>query len=142
MGLLDRFKELDTPVQLLLVVGVVIGGFVALVVLIALLVVLASVVGAFTLGLGEDVQTAPTATFEIDGTPDGAQITHSGGDAIEADNLYVAVDDNRRPWRDYGSTGTVGTGDSIVVPAEPGQTVRVIYDDGETSAVLEQTTIE
>ncbi len=104
MGLLDRFKELDTPEQVLLVVGLVIGGLVALVVLIALLVVLASVVGAFTLGLGEDVQTAPTAAFEIDGTPDGAQITHSGGDTIEADNLYVAVDDNRQSAASAGST--------------------------------------
>jgi flagellin-like protein len=71
---------------------------IGVILMVAITVILAAVIGTFVLGLGDQVsETAPQAqlTFEFDGDRH-LNITHDGGDAIEAGNLNV--------------TGSVGIG--------------------------------
>lgn len=136
MGLIDQFESLDTSVKVAIVIGLALAIPIILLVLVAVVVIVAGIIGAFTLGLGEGVDATPQASFDVHQHAEGAQITHDGGDAIESSNLYVAIDDERQPWTAYSSDSTVRVGDSITVAAESGQTVNVVYDDGENRATL------
>ncbi|WP_136600819.1 type IV pilin [Salinigranum halophilum] len=79
-----NFKQLFTEDR---AVSPVIG----VILMVAITVILAAVIGTFVLGLGDQVsESAPQAqfTFDFDGA-DKINITHDGGDAIEADDLNV-----------------------------------------------------
>jgi flagellin-like protein len=58
---------------------------IGVILMVAITVILAAVIGTFVLGLGDQVQTtAPQATF----TCSGGDIVHEGGDSIQASALY------------------------------------------------------
>jgi flagellin-like protein len=79
-----NFKQLFTEDR---AVSPVIG----VILMVAITVILAAVIGTFVLGLGDQVsESAPQAqfTFDYDGD-DQINITHDGGDAIEADDLNI-----------------------------------------------------
>jgi flagellin-like protein len=70
---------------------------IGVILMVAITVILAAVIGTFVLGLGDQVQTtAPQASFSFDytnstsGDGDKLTITHSGGDSISPSNLYLA----------------------------------------------------
>jgi flagellin-like protein len=78
---------------------------IGVILMVAITVILAAVIGTFVLGLGDQVQSsAPNANFQIeypssnyepvsDGTSDTDQIrvTHNGGQDIDVNNLEVQV---------------------------------------------------
>ncbi|AUV83333.1 type IV pilin [Salinigranum rubrum] len=80
-----NFKQLFTEDR---AVSPVIG----VILMVAITVILAAVIGTFVLGLGDQVsESAPQAqfTFDFDGA-DYVNITHDGGDAIDAEDLNVS----------------------------------------------------
>ena len=97
---------------------------IGVVLMVAVVVILAAVIGAFVLGLGGDQQATPQASFSYD---DGA-ITMEGGDTIDGANLYIAVDGSRQDSAVGG--GEVNAGTEIVTGLDPSNSVSVIYDDG------------
>jgi flagellin-like protein len=130
---------------------------IGVILMVAITVILAAVIGTFVLGLGDQVQqTSPTAQFSFDfdadsGTDGGAlDITHDGGDGIEASQLSVSGDINSTgdigpgdAWSDngYGANSQVTAGNSITVHVDPSSadsTVNVIWQapDGDRSSTL------
>jgi flagellin-like protein len=91
-----QFKQLFTDND---AVSPVIG----VILMVAITVILAAVIGTFVLGLGDQVSdSSPTASFTFETTtysPSGGaadynavEITHDGGDQIDGSNLNVLVD--------------------------------------------------
>ncbi|CAI49069.1 pilin PilA [Natronomonas pharaonis DSM 2160] len=76
---------------------------IGVILMVAITVILAAVIGTFVLGLGDQVQeTAPNAQISADNGTDNGNIettfTHESGDSINAENLFVtgsAVDGER-----------------------------------------------
>ena len=66
---------------------------IGVILMVAITVILAAVIGTFVLGLGDQVsESAPQAQFTFDFSGDDyINITHDGGDAIEADQLSVST---------------------------------------------------
>ncbi|MFC6614399.1 type IV pilin [Halopenitus salinus] len=66
---------------------------IGVILMVAITVILAAVIGTFVLGLGDSLQdTQPTASFDFEfDSADGVTITHSGGDTIDADTNTVTV---------------------------------------------------
>jgi flagellin-like protein len=135
---------------------------IAVILLVAVTVVLAAVVGAYALSLGANQQTAPRASFEFEvvkqgsvGDPDELRITHASGDRVPNDELYVVAsvqvqDDSGSPgpadrlsFAQLGDDGgSVGAGDSVLVeppnddPDVDDDVVRVVWEsDGETATL-------
>lgn len=87
---------------------------VGVVLMVALTVVLAGVVGVFAFGIGDVLQPAqPTTMLDIEGDVSDAEphtlnatIEHSAGDRLDADELTVAL-------RDRGSTIETATVDEL-----------------------------
>ena len=139
---------------------------IGVILMVAITVILAAVIGTFVLGLGGQVQdTAPNAqfTFNQDGS---LKMTHDGGQTVSVSNIKV-VNDN--PDKDY-TTNDIGdasvdsddqttvvcqddnsdepwtndelsAGDSCTIPddyVDNGETVRIVWesDDGGTSTTL------
>ena len=85
---------------------------IGVILMVAITVILAAVIGTFVLGLGQGVQSAPQAQFTIetanlnDGatTNDVFTITHDGGDTIESANVDIVVD-GTLAYTDGSTTG-------------------------------------
>jgi flagellin-like protein len=124
---------------------------IGVILMVAITVILAAVIGSFVLNLGGSLQnTAPQASFGFDynGTTD-VTITHESGDSIDAARLNVTgVNSTPIRWSNGAGAngGTVSAGSSATFP--PGgsgfdaDTVRVVWESetGENSATLSQST--
>jgi FlaG/FlaF family flagellin (archaellin) len=110
--------------------------------MVAITVILAAVIGTFVLGLGDQVSnTSPTAsfTFDYDGTT--LDVTHDGGDQLDAANIdIVPSSTSSTDWADAtdGSTGTFGAGTTVSIDVGSGETVRVTWSspNGGDSSTL------
>ena len=68
---------------------------IGVILMVAITVILAAVIGTFVLGLGDQVQqTSPNAqwNWEVDSANDELNVTHEGGDSVTATNLKVTGD--------------------------------------------------
>ena len=135
---------------------------IGVILMVAITVILAAVIGTFVLGLGQNVQsTAPQASFSFDqdGNKD-VTVSHDGGDTIAYSNIKVTVNGNTAYATDGGSAfwdkdGKVNAGDSKTITdfennddnptdgLDTGDTIRVIWtsDSGENSQVLSKYTV-
>ncbi|MBX0321556.1 type IV pilin N-terminal domain-containing protein [Halomicroarcula sp. F13] len=108
---------------------------IGVILMVAITVILAAVIATFVLGLGDQVSnTAPQASFSFDydsATGDGElDITHDGGDTIEAQNLQITSDTS------FDGTGTVSGQTSAAF------TEFAAYSDGSEISAGTSVTIE
>ncbi len=134
---------------------------IGVILMVAITVILAAVIGTFVLGLGDQVQnTTPRASFGFDtggANASGAYnvtVTHESGDSIEATDLNVSVNGSTSTWAgsgdvSAGSTFQIGNTDTSPSPdletwAASGDTVRVIYNNpnSDTSSTLGKREIQ
>jgi len=135
---------------------------IGVILMVAITVILAAVIGTFVLGLGDQVQsTTPQASFGFDTANEKTEvtITHETGDTIEPSNLRVAAqtdfreagttkpfDNSSMTWVSAGgSSDSVSAGSSVTIETDTtasedfaGDTIRVIYDspDSDSSSTL------
>ena len=129
---------------------------IGVILMVAITVILAAVIGTFVLGLGENINDdAPNTTWETsyeesspsdfcnpDGTSDDntLEITHQSGQTIDADRLTISEDgSDRKDWdTDCGGSSDVGVGDTATVDVGSGDTVRLIWtaEGGGSEATL------
>ncbi|WP_135826266.1 type IV pilin [Halorussus ruber] len=119
---------------------------IGVILMVAITVILAAVIGTFVLGLGNEVQqTAPQSSFSFDYDGSDLTITHDGGDTIKSNVLYIrgSVDETGK-WQsvsDDGGTGyDVSAGDTVKVGAGDSDTARVVWEssNGDNSATLSE----
>lgn len=133
---------------------------IGVILMIAITVMLATVVGTFMLGVGNDIdRKAPTATFEwevsagsngwID-NDDWVNVTHTGGDRIQPGTVSATIGENDvhglgANWSDpieAGDTVTITDGSTTdhatVSRIEEGDTVRLIWsrEDVDKTVVI------
>ncbi|PSQ17925.1 type IV pilin [Halobacteriales archaeon QS_8_69_73] len=135
---------------------------IGVILMVAITVILAAVIGTFVLGLGGQVQdTAPNTQFTFTQEDTGAasndddlKMTHDGGENVLTSNVKVVSDngdyttspticqdaDNPSNSNDWTST-ELSAGDNCIVPddrIDPDDTVRIVWesDDGGTSTTL------
>ena len=113
---------------------------IGVILMVAITVILAAVIGAFVLGLGDQASTTtPQASFDFEFNSSGANVTHAGGDNIDNESVYLTS-----PGEDdvYWGEEPVTTGDRAFIEAGEGDTVRVIWEDpggGSSNTLAERT---
>jgi flagellin-like protein len=131
---------------------------IGVILMVAITVILAAVIGTFVLGLGDQVSdNAPQASFSFDfnddsgfdgGTNDIVNITHEGGETIENSTLSVEGDGtNSLTYRsgdsNWGDDNVVSAGDRISYgQVNAGETIRVIWTNpngGSTNTIARAT---
>ncbi|USZ68334.1 type IV pilin N-terminal domain-containing protein [Halorussus salilacus] len=133
---------------------------IGVILMVAITVILAAVIGTFVLGLGDRVgQSSPNANFGFDysaGNDIVVEVTHDGGDSVEANQVNVSVggadvyadgelvDDsgeNSSSW-----SGDITAGDSIYVDGKfsDGDEVRVIWSasGSDQTAVIGESEVD
>ncbi|MFC7227738.1 type IV pilin N-terminal domain-containing protein [Salinirubellus salinus] len=125
---------------------------IGVILMVAITVILAAVIGTFVLGLGDQVQNnAPQATFSFDynnfdGSDGSVVVTHDGGDTFNSENTQsLTVNADGSEIGDFNvATNDISAGDSATTSAISGGTeVRVIWtsaNGGNTATVASGTT--
>lgn len=116
---------------------------IGVILMVAITVILAAVIGAFVLGLGDQVQeTAPNANFDADwefddGDPVEVTITHSSGETLDPDEITVFVDGDDTGIDQFDQT-EISAGDSTTVTSvdEQDDEVTIIWESGGQSSTL------
>jgi len=80
---------------------------IGVILMVAITVILAAVIGAFVLGIGGSQETAPQASFQWGSG--GSTVIHAGGDALEHNNLGTSAGS-----LDGGTDSTYTAGDTVV----------------------------
>ncbi|WP_410766795.1 type IV pilin [Haloferax sp. DFSO60] len=135
---------------------------IGVILMVAITVILAAVIGTFVLGLGDQVSTtAPQASFSFDyvdgASTDNLTVTHDSGTAINSDNLNltsgtsfevisggvpVGASNQSKSFTDMGVSGDVTAGTSVQVGNSSfnSATVRIVWTDesGSNSATLQK----
>ena len=122
---------------------------IGVILMVAITVILAAVIGTFVLGLGQNVQSTPQASFSFDfgnnGSAQVVNVTHNGGDRLEeGDNtgtVAIAGGVSRETWIGGGSNTTITAGDTYPGYAyNSGDNIRVVWTgtNNESSATLGQ----
>lgn len=135
---------------------------IGVILMVAITVILAAVIGTFVLGLGGQVQnTTPQASFGWDttgnsGTVTAVTVTHQTGDSIPVNAVSISSTQNiaqnasttsgssSQAWSDVGSpsSGDITAGASATVydtgSGLNGATIRVVYNspDSDSSSTL------
>jgi len=121
---------------------------IGVILMVAITVILAAVIGAFVLGLGDQFSNSPPqASFEFDFEDDrNATITHGGGDDIEKDTVTVTLNgtdmynssgpNNGSTYQNTGwDSDPISTGDQLEIESnqtsidQRGKTVRIIWNN-------------
>jgi flagellin-like protein len=135
---------------------------IGVILMVAITVILAAVIGTFVLGLGDQVQnTTPRASFSSDTANDkmNLTITHESGDSIGASDLSISAGSQKfnssgdssnantsKVWSTAASVNSntdVSAGSSVTLTATgnnnsetdedfAGDTVRVVYDSADS----------
>jgi flagellin-like protein len=126
---------------------------IGVILMVAITVILAAVIGTFVLGLGDQVQsTTPQATFGAEQGTDTIgsndyktlSITHEGGDTLKATNIEVTVDGSPAYGKDGSGnvvglySGEISAGSTVVVYGSTGANV----DTGTDSYVDNSGTLD
>jgi flagellin-like protein len=127
---------------------------IGVILMVAITVILAAVIGTFVLGLGDQVQeTAPNAQFnaDLDGnaTDDyggNLTFTHQGGDTVDAERLEFVgpgFEGSDSSWGNFSdTTGEISAGSQASIPDtnlnNNGGEVRLVWtsQEGGSSTVL------
>ena len=149
-----QFKQLLTDND---AVSPVIG----VILMVAITVILAAVIGTFVLGLGDQVSnTNPQASFTFNydssagsatcgatqlGSDGDLTVTHDGGDEITGSQLFLTDGATKLAWEtnsdaddNCGGASDVSAGNEVTVGAGNGDTVRMTWQssDGSDTATL------
>jgi flagellin-like protein len=135
---------------------------IGVILMVAITVILAAVIGTFALGLGTTQDTAPQSTWEktyTSGPPDTLTLTHASGDPMEATRRSVVVSDagssgtdpnGKTTITDLGTTGTVNAGTTVTVDSTglsttgldlSSATVRLVWEDEDTDDQADSATL-
>ena len=120
---------------------------IGVILMVAITVILAAVIGTFVLGLGQNVQSTPQASFNFDFNQDNTSVnvTHNGGDRLEVgdntnDVRIVSTDNAETTWIGTSiSNKTISAGSTKEhVYDNNGTNVRVVWTgaNNESSATL------
>ena len=115
---------------------------IGVILMVAITVILAAVIGAFVLGLGDQVSNnAPQASFSVEFNGTHAEVTHNGGDNIEKGTLNLTSTNTSATDIKFGGD-PISTGDTETINATSGNTVRVVWQNpsGGSSNILAERT--
>ena len=124
---------------------------IGVILMVAITVILAAVIGAFVIGIGDDQEQVPQASWDWDqqGTSDGDDVilTHSSGSTISDSNLELTASDStgfedsdleESPFGEEVNAGTSTSVEMTTYSDAQGETLRIVWqsDSGGDSSIL------
>jgi flagellin-like protein len=118
---------------------------IGVILMVAITVILAAVIGTFVLGLGDQVdENAPQVTLSFNYDTDGTtvNVTHDGGETLEGSTLELVGSDSGSI--DSNVSGDFSAGDRVFSNETyaPGETLRIVWTNsngGSTNTIARST---
>ncbi|MDR5673650.1 type IV pilin N-terminal domain-containing protein [Halalkaliarchaeum sp. AArc-GB] len=111
---------------------------IGVILMVAITVILAAVIGTFVLGLGDQVgDAAPNANWDTEAADDEVTFTHNGGDSVDPATLNVTgVPEGQDNLDEFDEPLTAG--DTIEVTGLDGEdgTANLVWQSGDRSSIL------
>ncbi|MFC6961461.1 type IV pilin [Halocatena marina] len=120
---------------------------IGVILMVAITVILAAVIGAFVLGIGGQQPDPPQTRLDYDFDSEGVVISHSSGDAITRANIDVVVGGSalgEGALESGGSDEKYTAGEVIYSGGvDSGDEIRIIWRNpsGDTTTTLSRTTV-
>jgi flagellin-like protein len=123
---------------------------IGVILMVAITVILAAVIGAFVLNIGGSQEKAPSASLDFQNTSEGIKITHASGEPLKQEQTTVKVNgnDNSLPQTEFGAGDVfyVHNNGSIAVDTVPGgyadsgTSVKVVWESpsSDKSSIIGQ----
>jgi len=110
---------------------------IGVILMVAITVILAAVIGTFVLGIGQDPTNPPQAQFDFDADGGDVTVSHTGGDGFTAENTGASTAACSSP-----GLGVVASSDSdcLSTPVSAGDEVTLTGVGGETVEVIWEST--
>ncbi len=114
---------------------------IGVILMVAITVILAAVIGTFVLGLGDSLDQAPQAQLDAEVGTDEFELSHNGGDTLRVGDLRVSVDgasatDLEGANSDFtDADDDFSVGDSMTVTEnnpQEGDVVQIIHEPSES----------
>ena len=119
---------------------------IGVILMVAITVILAAVIGTFVLGLGDQVESAPQASFNFDLDEDAneIQISHRGGDSIDVSNIELRIGGTQvssgNENLDSVSGSTINAGTTVTVSDlgsdDAGETLDIVFISSDSQNVI------
>jgi len=113
---------------------------IGVILMVAITVILAAVIGTFVLGLGDQVESAPQASITFSGdASSGVTIQHRGGDQLSRDEIELRGAGYTGGGSVLGGSSIFAAGDSVTIPSGEvvsGQEISIVYTGGNREAVI------
>jgi flagellin-like protein len=106
---------------------------IGVILMVAITVILAAVIGTFVLGIGQNQSTTPQATFnfEYDESSYEVDIRHSGGDTFNNENSnsveIKSTNSSNGPLTWLSSAGEISAGSTNTIGGAGGDTISIIW---------------
>jgi flagellin-like protein len=108
---------------------------IGVILMVAITVILAAVIGAFVLGIGGSQEQTPQASFEFSGDT----VIHSGGDAIKDSNLQYSGPGSLAGG---GGDSTYTAGETVVSGFSGSVTIEIVWDSPSSDSTSIIATLE
>jgi len=111
---------------------------IGVILMVAITVILAAVIGTFVLGLGDSLEQAPQAQLDAEldtAGSDAVIISHNGGDSIPMSDIRVTIAGTEEAISHDNSETNLEVGESATTDNtgfSEGQTVKVIHTPSES----------
>ena len=109
--------------------------------MVGITVILAAVIGTFVLGLGDQVESAPQASFDFqEGDAGELDITHRGGDTIDTNTVEVRLDGEDQ--EEAFEEDQFRAGDTVDIEGgDTGEDVDIVFTSGDRQDIIGSFTI-
>ncbi|WP_049979524.1 type IV pilin [Halolamina rubra] len=114
---------------------------IGVILMVAITVILAAVIGTFVLGLGDSLEQAPQAQLDAEGGTGEITLSHNGGDALPSADITINVEDASGTTNPFSITGDFSVGDTATASVSANTyTVTVLHDPSQS--ILLETQVE
>jgi flagellin-like protein len=122
---------------------------IGVILMVAITVILAAVIGTFVLNLGGNLQSAPQAQIGAEEVDGDIKVSHNGGDALTESDLELRFEDQTIEDPTLGSDGSFSVGDSETfdqdtntgITADSDVTVTLVHVPSDSILIQKEVTI-
>ena len=113
---------------------------IGVILMVAITVILAAVIGAFVLGIGGDQNATPSASISLDAdTDDNVAITHNGGQTLDLTEFQLSIDGtiDVDPVSAPPDQETLSSGQSVTIDEDEDEEALTIAEDNPVRLIHE-----
>ena len=115
---------------------------IGVILMVAITVILAAVIGAFVLGIGGETQSTPSASLSIELNETEVDIEHRSGSSFNWDDTVITGDVERDESSGYGLNGNFGVGDrNTTEDLNAGEGDRIVIIHEPSDGTIASTTL-